>query len=107
MYTHPDDLQVTLGRNLARLRIQRGVSQKELARRANIGVSSLQRVEAGRGGQIATLVRAVKALDADAWLDALAPRVTVSPLDVVRGQVSERRRVYAPRVRGAQADGSA
>lgn len=107
MYSHPDDLQRTLGRGIARLRIQRGVAQKELARKANVGVSSLQRIEAGRGGQLATLVRVVKALGAESWLDALAPRVTVSPLDVVRGQVGERRRVYAPRARGAQADGSA
>ena len=107
MYAHPDELQRSLGRSIARLRIQRGVSQRELAKMANVGVSSLQRIEAGRGGQLATLVRVVKALDAESWLGALAPRITVSPLDVLRGQVGERRRVYAPRVRGVQADGSA
>jgi transcriptional regulator with XRE-family HTH domain len=79
--------EARLGRQLRELREQRGWSQTELARRANVDRTTIVRLEQGGGGSIGTLVRVVRALDREAWLDALVPPAsTVSPLQVLREQ---------------------
>lgn len=97
MYKTPQDASQRLGEGLSRLRLQKGLTQAEVARQANIAVTSLQRIERGTGGTIATLMRILTALDATAWLDGLAPEVSVSPLDLIRRRRSVRKRAYAPR----------
>ena len=108
MSTRTIETHLDLGRSIARRRIARGLSQKDLARLAGVGVTSLQRLEGGRGGQVATLVRVVTALGAESWLTSLAPAPTTT--DGADAALRERRRVFAPRVRrprgAAQADGA-
>lgn len=77
-------LQEQLGSRLRGLRLNRNESQEELARRAGIGKATLQRLEEGRSGTIATLLRVLAALDLDN-LDALVPDVEKSPLAEARG----------------------
>lgn len=98
--------QAIIGRSIARLRISRGISQRDLAARAQVGITSLQRLEAGRGGQVTTLIRVIAALGATSWLHALAPALPPGGDSPRR----ERRRVFAPRTRRPrgteQADGA-
>ena len=96
MYNTSNELQSQLGDSITRLRLQKGISQADVAAKANIGVTSLVRLEAGKGGNLSTFIKLLKALDAASWLNTLAPLITVSPMDIVN-RVSERRRVYAPR----------
>ena len=99
------EAQRELGRSIARLRISRGLAQKKLAILADVGVTSLQRLEAGRGGQVGTLVRVVGALGAESWLRLLAPPAT--PAGGGPALNRERRRVFAPRVRRSRGAGQA
>ena len=66
------------------------------AAKANIAVTSMVRLEAGKGGNLSTFIKVPKALDSASWLNTLAPQITISPIDIVN-RLSERRRVYAPR----------
>ena len=102
------NIQRDLGRSIARLRITSDLSQKALATLATVGVTSLQRLESGQGGQVGTLVLVMVALGAGSWLQSLSP--PPASADGGATPTRERRRVFAPRVRrpsgAAQADGA-
>lgn len=51
-------------RQLIDLRIKRGLSQRQLAKRAGMQQPSIARLEGGRGGNLRTLRRVADALDA-------------------------------------------
>lgn len=51
-------------RQLINLRIKRGLSQRQLAKRAGMQQPSIARLEGGRGGSLRTLRRIADALDA-------------------------------------------
>jgi transcriptional regulator with XRE-family HTH domain len=87
--TGDNALQELLGSRLRGLRLNRNESQAELARRAGIGKATLQRLEEGRSGTIATLLRVLRALDLSN-LDALVPAVEQSPLAEARGERQSR-----------------
>jgi transcriptional regulator with XRE-family HTH domain len=93
-----DEWEVRIGDQVRSLRLDSGLDQVSLARRADVSTSTLQSLENGRGSTVRTLVRVLRALDAEAALDSLAPASAVSPLDVLRSaDASPRRRVYRPR----------
>ena len=66
---------------------------------AQINQLRLRAVQLRIGGStLKTIVRVARALDREAWLLGLAPRPTVSPIDVLRSsRTSPRRRVYRAR----------
>jgi transcriptional regulator with XRE-family HTH domain len=89
-----------IGEQFRRLRIARNLDQAELADLAGVSLGSVKGLEQGRGSSLKTIVRVARALDREDWLRGLAPRITVSPIDVLRSSRTEpRRRVY--RGRGA------
>lgn len=80
----PDELLVKLGEAIKRLRLDKNIAQLELARQAGISRASLVNLETGAGATITTLIRVLKALGREDWLDTLAPRVTVRPMEMFR-----------------------
>src|ERR1700685_4715590 len=62
-----------LGVDVRRLRVARGLTQVDLAQRANVSISTIRYVEAGRGSSLATLIRVAKVLERTAWLASIAP----------------------------------
>jgi len=80
-----------LGRRLARLRLDRNVTQRELAAEAGVSLPTVQRLEGGRGATLAALVRVLGALDLLAGLEALVPERTPSPVEQL-GRPRQRRR---------------
>lgn len=87
----PAELQRDLGERVRRLRIDRGLSQQELAAKAGISLKTLRNLELGAGSSLDTLLRALKALDVANLLDALAPAPVVSPLALLKGPAPPRR----------------
>jgi transcriptional regulator with XRE-family HTH domain len=74
-----------LGVEVRRLRVTRGLTQVDLAQRANVSISTIRYLEAGRGSSLATLVRVAKVLDRTAWLASFAPaEPSVSPMELLR-----------------------
>ena len=95
-----DEWELRLGEQVRHQRLQRNLDQRQLADAAGVSLGSVKNLEQGRGSTLRTVVRVARALDREDWLAALSPRLSVSPLDVLRSSsVEPRRRVY--RKRGA------
>jgi len=96
-----EELEQRLGERLRALRIQRDLTQAELAEAANVSLGALKRLERGMGSTTTTLVRVLRALDQEPWLDALGPAPSrFNPLDVLEARNRHAARSGdAPRVR--------
>ena len=96
-----DELERLLGARLRALRIQRDLTQADLAEAANVSLGALKRLERGMGSTTTTLIRVLRALDQERWLDALGPAPTrFNPLDVLDARTKATAATTdAPRVR--------
>lgn len=69
-----------LGRRLERHRLQRNLTQAELAEQAGIGRATLQRLEHGHSVQSASLIKLMRALGLLGALDAALPEALERPI---------------------------
>ena len=103
-------LEADFGLCVRRVRIANGVSQEELARKANVSRTAVGNLETGAGSTLATVVKVLRALDRSDWLLTLtAPAETFNPLDLLGGHLGGRPK-GPPRVkrsRGAPVEGEA
>ena len=90
----------TLGERIARHRIEARLTQAELAERAGIGKRTLERVEAGRGTELVTLIRILRSLHALEGFERLLPELPASPIEQLKLRGKQRQRVSHVR-RGA------
>ena len=81
-----------IGERVKRHRLNRTLSQKEVAERAGIGLASVDRLEEGKGSTLANLIRVLTALDALDSLDAFLPLPSISPIQLAKLHGRERRR---------------
>lgn len=88
-----------LGERIERYRIEAGLTQAELAERAGIGKRTVERIEAGRGAEIITLIRMLRTLNALDGLERLLPELPPSPIEQLKLRGKQRRRVSHPRAR--------
>jgi transcriptional regulator with XRE-family HTH domain len=81
-----------LGKRLAAARLERNLTQAELANEAGVAKRTLERLEAGQSTQLANLVRVVRALGLAANFDTLVPETPPSPIAELelRGRQRER-----------------
>jgi len=94
-----EDWEQSIGDAIRSLRLGAGLNQAQLAERAGVSIGSVKGIEQGKGSTLRTIIRLVRALDREDWLDSLAPRVTVSPLDMLRSRQEPRQRVRHTRRR--------
>jgi transcriptional regulator with XRE-family HTH domain len=78
-----DEWEQHVGIQVRDLRRRAGLTQQELAGRANVSTGAVQNLEYGAGSRLATLVQVVRALGRSSWLDELAPPVTTSPMQLL------------------------
>lgn len=81
-----------LGERLARLRLQRNLTQVQLAEEAGVDRKAVVRVEGGEPVQLLTLVRVLRALGHLDALDALLPPSQASPIELLELRGRSRRR---------------
>ncbi|TFD93997.1 XRE family transcriptional regulator [Cryobacterium lactosi] len=87
-----------IGAQLRSVRIDAGIEQEALARRASVSRGSLSALENGSGSSLRTLVKVARLLELDDWMDGIAEDSTVpSPLE----QMAAQRRARRPRLRVA------
>jgi len=93
----PDELEATLGRNVRSVRITRQLTQVEVADLANVSLGALKRLESGAGSTTTTLVKVLRAVGREDWLDALAPDpAPFNPLQLLEERTKQSRRPKGP-----------
>jgi transcriptional regulator with XRE-family HTH domain len=85
-----EELEAQIGKQVRAARLAADVDQISLAERANVALGSLKSLEAGRGSTLRTLVRVVRALDLEEWLNTLYEVSPVSPLALARAAMEAR-----------------
>jgi len=81
-----------IGERIRRHRLNRNLSQKEVAERAGIGLASIARLEDGKGSTLSNLIRVLTALDVLDSLDAFLPVPPISPIQLAKLHGKERRK---------------
>lgn len=92
-----------LGTRLARNRLERNISQAQLALEAGVSKTTVERLEAGKSVKLESFVRILRALGQLELLARLLPEPLPSPIQRVRLQGKRRQRATGKRGR-AQAD---
>jgi transcriptional regulator with XRE-family HTH domain len=98
-----EDWELRVGDQLRRSRLAANLDQAQLAGLADISVGALRGLERGSGSTLRTLVRVIRALGREDWLDGISPAVGVSPIEVLRSGAQPRSRVYRARPSAADA----
>jgi transcriptional regulator with XRE-family HTH domain len=81
-----------LGRRLARVRKQQGLTQTNFASDAGIGVATLRRIEAGKDSQMETWLKVMRTLSMISTVDAFLPENFDSPMAEARDKSKRTRK---------------
>jgi transcriptional regulator with XRE-family HTH domain len=96
MNTTPDrsteDWERFVGDQCRAARIRAMLEQAQLAALAGISVGAMANLEGGKGSSLKTLIKVLRALKRTDWLESLAPPVSVSPLQLLKSQRTDRPR---------------
>jgi transcriptional regulator with XRE-family HTH domain len=87
------ELQQEIGAALRTLRVNRGMTQAEVAAKAGVALRSLAALERRGASSLKTFVRTLNALQATGMIALLAPQPQVSPLAMLRHAGNVPRRV--------------
>jgi len=87
-----EEREAELGRHLRDLRLRQNIDQRQFAQRASVALNVVKRLEAGKGATVTSLVKVLRALGREEWLETLAPQVTVSPLQMLKNKKPARQR---------------
>jgi putative transcriptional regulator len=87
-----ESIHKELGRRLSRTRLERNLSQQQLAHEAGVSKATIERLEAGEPLKSTSLIRVLRALGLLASLDRLIPEPLPSPVERLRLQGRQRRR---------------
>lgn len=74
-----EEMEQDLGEKLKRLRLHKNLDQRTLAERASVSVRALRNLEGGEGSTVRTLLRVLRALGRESWLQTVAPVPTINP----------------------------
>lgn len=87
----PEEWEAELGQQLRGLRLRQNIDQRQLARQAGIALNAVKNLEAGKGATLTSLVKVLRALGRADWLRALAPTVSISPLQALKARPARQR----------------
>jgi transcriptional regulator with XRE-family HTH domain len=86
-----------LGSRVQRERLNRNLTQEEIAERAGVATRTMRHLEAGRRTTVETLIRILRAMGKLDALDAFLPEPGFSPLELARLKGRERQRAAGRR----------
>ena len=90
-----------LGQRLSRARLDRNLTQEELATEAAVSKRTVERLERGESVQLSNFIRVLNALKLSANLEQLAPPVETRPIELLKRRGKIRRRASLIRKRPA------
>ena len=96
-YRTPEEWEEVLGRQIRNLRILRNMDQQSLSEQAGVALNVIKRIESGKTSTTKSLIKILRILNRVEWLETLAPKVTVNPLQMTP-QKSPRQKVFKPRI---------
>lgn len=83
--------EAELGRQIRALRLRQNLDQQQLAGRAGIALNAVKNLESGKGATLRSLIHALRALNRVDWLRALAPPVSISPVQMLKTRAPRQR----------------
>jgi len=92
-----------LGARLRRTRLERNLTQRELAGEAGVERKVLQRLEAGESVTLVGFIRVLRALGLLDALNQLVSEPTPSPIELLKLHGNRRRRASGARLKGPPA----
>jgi len=99
-----DAVLLELGLRLHRARLERGLTQADLAERAGLSKRTIERIEDGASTQMSSLVRVLRALELVGGLELLVPKAGPGPMELLRRKGKSRQR--ASKRRDQEPDGA-
>ena len=82
--TSTGEWEAFIGAQVRQLRLRSQLDQQTFAAQAGISATALKKLEGGKGVTLATLVKAVRSLGKTDWFEALAPPISVSPMQMLK-----------------------
>jgi transcriptional regulator with XRE-family HTH domain len=86
-----DEREAELGRQIRALRLRQNLGQQQLADRAGIALNAIKNLESGKGATLRSLIQALRVLNRVDWLSALAPAVSISPVQMLKAKAPRQR----------------
>lgn len=80
MWATVEELEASIGSQIRRRRLQRDLTLDQVAERADLTRKTVHNLEHGRGSTLATVIKVLRALDAEDWLATLTPPEPISPV---------------------------
>lgn len=91
----PDNIILTeLGSRIKRNRLNKNISQQELARQSGVSYKTITRLESGQSVQLLSLLKILRALSLLQNLDALLPEIHESPIQKLEMKGKTRKKAY-------------
>ncbi len=92
LYTLSDRyIEKELGHRIKALRLQKNITQKELAEATTLSLNSIKSLESGRS-KLSTLIAVLRELEALDHLDNFIPEISISPIQLAKMQGHVRKR---------------
>jgi transcriptional regulator with XRE-family HTH domain len=91
-----DAILAEIGERIKLMRLNRNISQMELAELAGVTRIVIRRLENGRGCTIESLIRILRPLDSINRIDAFLPEPGISPIQLAKLGGNERVRASHP-----------
>ena len=86
-----DEWEAEIGRQIRSLRLRQNIDQQRLASHAGIALNAVKNLESGKGATLRSLVQILRVLNRVDWLRALAPPVSISPVQMLRTKAPRQR----------------
>lgn len=103
-YTLSDKyIEKELGQRIKALRLQKNITQKELAEATTLSLNSIKALESGHS-KLATLIAVLRELGALEQLDNFIPETSISPIQLARMQGQVRKRASGERLKVREQD---
>jgi transcriptional regulator with XRE-family HTH domain len=93
-----------LSSRIKQIRIDRGITQAELAEQANVSLSTLVRLESGSSVQMDSFIRIMRALRLLGRFNVLVPEQELHPVELLHTEVKKKKRASSKRQQKPAAD---
>jgi transcriptional regulator with XRE-family HTH domain len=90
MYEESEQLMMSIGNDIRRLRLLKGLTAITLADRARVSLNAVRHLENDGRASLQTFVKILCALGKQDWIRALAPTISINPLDMPNGKTRRR-----------------